>query len=274
MAKHGRALAVGLLLLPLILAAPQAGSAWDGPVVEQSANSSLVLAGKVCQKETGHHCNVLSCPSSYGPTVCAGSFMSHTCVCAEGYCLSVGGVCKKPAELATCQQDSGGTCTVLGCNAWRGRTNCVDGRCLCAKGLCATPGGFCEAPLAPGRGGCVTFTGSTCTVSGLCLAPFNVECVRNEGLEKLGSCMCTQGTCLWRGLCLHEWVIQLIHHYSRPVLALLAFGTFFWCVCVPLLGSGYLLCKALGWAAGPLCRCRRRREEGGAKQEPLLSNEK
>mmetsp|Transcript_69655 Transcript_69655/g.215348 ORF Transcript_69655/g.215348 Transcript_69655/m.215348 type:complete len:260 (-) Transcript_69655:195-974(-) len=257
-------MATSSLRLPLVLGMLRAPTAWA------LLNGSTVLAeGGTCRKDTGKHCNVLSCPASYGQTVCEGGFMSHFCRCAEGYCLTVAGVCEKASEIASCQTDTGGLCRVLACDPSRGNTTCTGGRCLCAAGSCATEGGLCEASGPDAGGHCATFTGSTCTVTGMCLNPMNVQCVKASGvMVKEGACMCKPGTCLFKGVCLSPAMIQFILNYLRLTLGFLAFGFFFWCFCVPVLGSGYIACNAAAWVM-KLCH---REKAATGKQEPLLDN--
>jgi hypothetical protein len=42
-----------------------------------------------------------------------------------------------------CLQNTGGTCAVYDCAAWRGRTTCTSMRCFCAPGMCAGADGKC-----------------------------------------------------------------------------------------------------------------------------------
>jgi len=63
-----------------------------------------------------------------------------------------------PEELsaqATCGTDTGGTCRVLGCHAWRGPVVCARYsflvyKCICPAGFCAE-GGVCRPARMPGR---------------------------------------------------------------------------------------------------------------------------
>merc|ERR1719389_68333 len=44
-----------------------------------------------------------------------------------------------------CLQNTGGSCLISNCDAWRGATQCSFGRCLCSPGACAGADGKCYA---------------------------------------------------------------------------------------------------------------------------------
>mmetsp|Transcript_112898 Transcript_112898/g.199276 ORF Transcript_112898/g.199276 Transcript_112898/m.199276 type:complete len:435 (+) Transcript_112898:102-1406(+) len=44
------------------------------------------------------------------------------------------------AEKGKCKDDTGGTCKMLYCYAWRGPTTCESGKCLCEEGYCSVDG--------------------------------------------------------------------------------------------------------------------------------------
>jgi len=46
-------------------------------------------------------------------------------------------------QSANCVENTGGTCAVENCAAWRGNTTCSVGRCFCAPGTCAGADGQC-----------------------------------------------------------------------------------------------------------------------------------
>eukprot|EP00928_Gymnodinium_smaydae_P021158 TRINITY_DN18233_c0_g3_i1.p1 TRINITY_DN18233_c0_g3~~TRINITY_DN18233_c0_g3_i1.p1 ORF type:complete len:677 (+),score=103.83 TRINITY_DN18233_c0_g3_i1:32-2032(+) len=107
--------------------------------------------------------------------------------------------CRQAPALgsATCRNDTGGTCSFLGCSSSRGATQCVNGACLCDRGLCEQ-GGHCVKPaqLSP----CCRDTGGTCRVSGCDASRGPAECVDHVfGIS--GRCVCPPGYCVEAGVC-------------------------------------------------------------------------
>merc|ERR1719421_1610683 len=39
-----------------------------------------------------------------------------------------------------CQTNTGGTCFIFACYAWRGPTRCMEGKCLCPQDYCSVDG--------------------------------------------------------------------------------------------------------------------------------------
>lgn len=55
-----------------------------------------------------------------------------------------GGVSLAEKPNGWCEHETGGTCTIFGCNAKRGPTNCSRGMCLCVDGWCSDTHGVCH----------------------------------------------------------------------------------------------------------------------------------
>mmetsp|Transcript_98193 Transcript_98193/g.273269 ORF Transcript_98193/g.273269 Transcript_98193/m.273269 type:complete len:157 (-) Transcript_98193:194-664(-) len=93
-----------------------------GAIAKTSAHEEWTSCGEdigECQNK----CDPVSgcyffCEASLGA-----SCKSGRCMCKPGSC-AVGG---------RCLQDTGGTCTFMGCDGWRG-AECHGGRCLCKAG--------------------------------------------------------------------------------------------------------------------------------------------
>jgi len=125
-----------------------------------------------CKTDSGGSCWIFSCYAWRGPTDCTDS----DCVCKEGYCANEQGVCMASpvglaetmsatmlpeivpstvevappaatmmAEQPQCKTDSGGSCWIFSCYAWRGPTDCTDSDCVCKQGYCANEQGVCMA---------------------------------------------------------------------------------------------------------------------------------
>jgi len=109
--------------------------------------TEMGLAKSQCQKDTATHCSLFGkCAASLGEAECATHPLHRTldhrlCQCKWGYC-AVNGKCVE--DTSVCIQDTGGTCTVLACDASRGPTLCVRRvafkHCLCPSGFCARAG--------------------------------------------------------------------------------------------------------------------------------------
>jgi len=112
-----------------------------------------------------------------------------------------------PFKTTSCTQDTGGTCYISKCYAWRKHATCSSGKCLCPSGMCAYQGS-CIAPArlpsAPPPPVCQMKTGGTCRFSG-CASWRKAECTGfsfgfSSGFT-LGQCVCTAGTCAKDGKC-------------------------------------------------------------------------
>lgn len=214
-------------------------------------NASILLAAR-CATNTQQSCRLFDCASSYGPTQCN---EDSYCICSHGYCLTVAGVCTKKEDIPACQNDTGGTCRFASCDAWRGDTSCVDGKCICKEGFCALDTGEC---VREGHGSriCQRSTGSSCVK--FCSPYYQVSCDWGSSLSDGGKCMCDEGTCYFSGFCLSAWKIGYIREFWWPMLYLLAFALFFWCICIPILGSAFIACQAVTWIYRKCCRRTRR----------------
>lgn len=137
-------------------------------------------AAAYCAVGTGGTCNHFSCSSSHGKTEC----QSGSCVCAEGYCATLGTCYKKEK----CEKDTGGTCSMLGCKGWRGDTKCIGGKCLCAHGGCVLGDtGMCSYA-------CEKNSGGTCSMLSCKSSRGPTDCVS-------GKCLCKHGYCASNGVC-------------------------------------------------------------------------
>jgi len=91
-------------------------------------------------------------------------------------------------ESQLCSRFTDGSCRLLPCNSWRGRTQCVgpflQGICKCAPGYCANVWGVCVPP----EGTCPADSGGTCRILGCPKKHGPTDCVD-------GKCICKPGTC-------------------------------------------------------------------------------
>eukprot|EP00927_Polykrikos_kofoidii_P065201 TRINITY_DN60989_c0_g1_i1.p1 TRINITY_DN60989_c0_g1~~TRINITY_DN60989_c0_g1_i1.p1 ORF type:complete len:780 (+),score=80.03 TRINITY_DN60989_c0_g1_i1:180-2342(+) len=93
-----------------------------------------------------------------------------------------------------CRVDSGGTCKVTPCSAWRGSTRCINGKCLCSMGFFATADGRCVESLP---GWCKTDPVGTCRW-------FGCDASRGPTTCQNGQCMCSDGYCADGGRCVRK----------------------------------------------------------------------
>mmetsp|Transcript_129345 Transcript_129345/g.237840 ORF Transcript_129345/g.237840 Transcript_129345/m.237840 type:complete len:168 (+) Transcript_129345:44-547(+) len=84
---------------------------------------------------------------------------------------------------ASCSQDTGGTCAVLGCRSSR-NAECVEGKCMCSGAYCANYG-TCS---------CESDTGGTCQFFGCASSRGPVDCIA-------GKCKCQPDYCSNDGKC-------------------------------------------------------------------------
>eukprot|EP00811_Abedinium_folium_P001280 NODE_1116_length_2601_cov_7.734842.p1 GENE.NODE_1116_length_2601_cov_7.734842~~NODE_1116_length_2601_cov_7.734842.p1 ORF type:complete len:729 (-),score=166.57 NODE_1116_length_2601_cov_7.734842:281-2467(-) len=142
----------------------------------------------ICNKKTGATCRVLPCDASRN----ADCNSLYECVCPDGKCAQ-GGVCSDYVEVARwadCPGDTGGTCGLEDCHAWRGAV-CSKGKtCQCSSGMCAVDGAcWPMAPVFNTSIRCPRDVGRSC------------PCPPGFGECRSGKCICEWGSCLRNGRC-------------------------------------------------------------------------
>eukprot|EP00928_Gymnodinium_smaydae_P081241 TRINITY_DN64795_c0_g1_i1.p1 TRINITY_DN64795_c0_g1~~TRINITY_DN64795_c0_g1_i1.p1 ORF type:complete len:900 (-),score=220.23 TRINITY_DN64795_c0_g1_i1:75-2651(-) len=98
---------------------------------------------EACPRATGGSCHIFGCASSRGEVEC----VNQKCICKDGYCNNRG-ICRRDLAsvpkalqlMPQCQEDTGGTCKVMTCRGWRGKTTCMNGKCICDEDSCSEMG--------------------------------------------------------------------------------------------------------------------------------------
>lgn len=160
----------------------------DGQCVDKG--SCPTLTGGTCAVERCDRWRNASCS-----TTKRGEGRGAQCLCGPGTC-PIEGECRAPGD---CAKSTGGSCRILGCQAWRKSTCSVTGvpgpteeaRCMCDANSCPING-----ECVP-KGSCPRYAGSSCKVfqaTGL------LPCEAGECSDK-GYCECQPGECFVKGKC-------------------------------------------------------------------------
>lgn len=149
-----------------------------------------------CPSATGGLCSILDC-DRWRNAYCSESRVDNheaNCLCRPGTC-PIKGECRPPG---VCAKDTGGTCNVRGCNAWRQAGCSVPqglprpgerAKCMCGEGACPING-----ECVPDAG-CPRYTGHGCKLLGIPLPCAAGTC------STAGYCECPEDQCFVDGFC-------------------------------------------------------------------------
>lgn len=166
-----------------------------------------------CATVTGGTCALQGCDRWRNATCSESVTNNHEahCVCGPGTC-PIKGECRPPG---TCAKDTGGSCNVLGCDAWRKATCSVTdvpgptekAKCMCGEGACPINGECVK------KGGCPRYTGSGCKI-------FKTTGLFGCGAGECGEaayCECAEDECFVDGKCVKAdaAAIELSRHWGH-----------------------------------------------------------